>query len=102
MADAASQSVPRAVSFNLAEPLARAGVAALVGAVVAGSAFMLNASGRVTRAEMVDHVDREVQPVEARLGTIETLQREQLIQQATIETKLDLLLNTLGPAPEGR
>lgn len=90
------------MTFPLAEHLARAGAAALVGAVVAGAAFVLTASQKVTREEMVDHVDREVHPVENRLDTIESLQRQQLIEQATIQTKLDLLLSQNPSTGENR
>ena len=78
----------------IAENMSRALASALVGAVVAGGAFLLTAASKVTRPEMIEHVDRQVKPVEDRLQSIEDLQRELLVQATTNETKLDLLLQS--------
>lgn len=85
---------------KLGEHLARATAAALVGAIVAGAAFLLTAASKITREEMVDHVDREVGPIESGLAETEALLRDLLIEQATIQTKLDILLSSNAAAED--
>lgn len=82
--------------------LAAALAAALVGAVVASGGLALTMTRKVSRPDMVEHVDRQVDPIRASLKEIQALQREQLVEQARLGAKLDALLAARGVQPEDR
>ena len=75
----------------------------LAGIVITGvAAWITFGADGVERPEMVEYVEHEMQPVRGSLGVVqqkldevEDLQREQLVEQAKLGSKVDLVLEQL-------
>lgn len=81
--------------MQLGEALAKAAIGGLVMTVLTGAAMVLAFGDKVSRPELVEYVDHELSPIDDALDEVVSLQRQQLVEQATLSAQLAALLERL-------